>query len=73
MQKDLSGILDYFDLLKKARPEGRGSPAQRAWRRRKGILLEKTKFYQKMQLLAEKLIAASSRQKDGYIKVKAIL
>ncbi|MCX6718469.1 MAG: Asp-tRNA(Asn)/Glu-tRNA(Gln) amidotransferase subunit GatC [Candidatus Staskawiczbacteria bacterium] len=69
MQKDLSAILDYFDLLKKApKPE----TAQ--------ILLEQKtcsgglrKDEVERSDIASGIIEASPDKKDGYIKVKTIL
>ena len=69
MQKDLSAILDYFDLLKKAPksslglasgqgPEDNHLRADEALPRDAGCV--------------EKLIAAAPDKKDDYIKVKAI-
>lgn len=67
MQKDLSAILDYFSLLKKAPKEE--------------IILEKIKenaarkdeILQKRATLANDLILGAPDKKDGYIKVKAVL
>jgi len=68
MQKDMSAILDYFDLLKKARPEGtrlarpkgEAAPNLRKDEVRRGDL-------------ADEIIEAAPDKKDDYIKVKAIL
>ena len=76
MQKDLTEILGYFDLLKKARPEG----ARLA--RPKGVAAPKVgnlaaarkdEIKPKNDSLAEKLVSAAPDKKDGYIKVKTIL
>lgn len=69
MQKDLSKILDYFDLLKKA-----PSPAK--------VLKEQNLGGQAIHLrkdeaehsnLSDDIIALAPDKKDGYIKVKTIL
>jgi aspartyl/glutamyl-tRNA(Asn/Gln) amidotransferase C subunit len=66
MQKDLSAILDYFDLLKKApKPEKIGL-------RTPGVCTREDKILPRDASLVEKLIAASPDKKDDYIKVKAI-
>jgi len=68
MQKDMSAILDYFDLLKKApklktdRP--RGSIENSALRADEAI-------GQKRETV-QKIIAASPNKQDDYIKVKAV-
>lgn len=71
MQKDLSVILDYFDLLKKA-PYTKnftekfsvGAGAQH---------LRKDEVNPGKRDLVEKLIGAFPNKKDDYIKVKTIL
>ena len=70
MQKDLTEILGYFDLLKKV-PLRQGSAGQAAKVGNEN--LRKDEILQKDASLAEKLIAAAPSQKDGYIKVKTIL
>ena len=67
MQKDLSEILDYFNLLKKApKPSKteRGKGDLRATREDETI-----SSYD----IADKIISAFPEKKDGYIKVKTIL
>lgn len=68
MQKDLSAILDYFNLLKKA-PKvkiERHASAEGYGEARKDEAIN-----QKREVV-EKIIAASPDKKDDYIKVKAI-
>ena len=68
MQKDLSEILDYFDLLKKApKPEKMVEAAGDLRTTRKDEVLQRDTS------LAERIIAAAPDKKDDYIKVKAIL
>ena len=69
MQKDLSAILDYFALLKKAPKldiaveEARnGLEAMRA-----------DEVKERDDILTEKIIELSPDKKDGYFKVKTIL
>jgi aspartyl/glutamyl-tRNA(Asn/Gln) amidotransferase C subunit len=70
MQKDLSEILGYFDLLKKApkvqipRPEG--YPKSQFQNLRKDEVVSNHD-------LIDELIAAVPDKKDNYIKVKTIL
>lgn len=67
MQKDLSAILDYVDLLKKApklEVEAKTKGDLRATRKD-----EVTSVHEQ----ADKIIAGAPDKKDGYIKVKAIL
>jgi len=66
MQKDLSAILDYFDLLKKApKVKTQTVHAEKLIARKDEALLGDASC-------AEKLIAAAPDKKDDYIKVKAI-
>ena len=67
MQKDLSEILDYFDLLKRA-PASAKAPAGKA---QNNILRkdEALPFSDKR----DEIIAAAPDKKDDYIKVKAVL
>ena len=67
MQKDLSAILDYFDLLKKAPKVKMQSVSADAlaWR--------KDEIGPQNREVAEKIIAGAPDKKDGYIKVKTIL
>lgn len=68
MQKDLSAILDYFDLLKSAPAVLKESKDQ----------IKKENIFREDRIIlshdiAEELIEASPDKKDGYIKVKTIL
>lgn len=69
MQKDLSAILDYFNLLKKA-PKLK-SVAENKTGDLSATRKDEIRF--KDNGLAEKLVAAAPDKKDDYIKVKAIL
>lgn len=69
MQKDLSAILDYFNLLKKAPKPAKvlnGTKEDLSATRKDEIKLRDAS-------LADKLIASAPDKKDDYIKVKAIL
>ena len=66
MQKDLSAILDYFDLLKKAPKIKIKSVKSQISNLRKDEVLPKDAS------VAEKIIAAAPDTKDDFIKVKAI-
>jgi aspartyl-tRNA(Asn)/glutamyl-tRNA(Gln) amidotransferase subunit C len=71
MQNDMSAILDYFDVLKKAPKikvtEKSDSAHLRNLNTRKDIVREKPAG------LAGDLVNAAPDKKDGYIKVKQIL
>jgi aspartyl-tRNA(Asn)/glutamyl-tRNA(Gln) amidotransferase subunit C len=67
MQKDLSSILDYFNLLKKA-PKPAKSEKVIAEN-----ILRKDEPRQAGDSLAAKIIEAAPDTKDGYIKVKQVL
>lgn len=66
MQKDLSAILDYFDLLKRAPKINMYTPGVDKNALRKDEVLPRDTS------LSEKLIAAAPDKKDDYIKVKNI-
>lgn len=69
MQKDLSNILDYFDVLKKA-PKAKEKPfvvKDIKDTTRKDFVVEKPAS------LANNLVGSAPDTKDGYFKVKAIL
>ena len=68
MQKDLSAILDYFNLLEKAPPLHKSFAGQAL-----NNVLRKDEALTKDVSIAEKIIAAAPDKKDGYIKVKTIL
>ncbi len=69
MQKDLSSILDYFDVLKKAPKIKAKSFVAKAMKdtTRKDLVVERPAS------LANNLVQAAPDKKDGYIKVKSIL
>ena len=67
MQKDLSAILDYFNLLKKS-----PSPAKILSQQNLGGQAREDKVVSSHDIRDE-LIAAAPDKKDDYIKVKAIL
>jgi aspartyl-tRNA(Asn)/glutamyl-tRNA(Gln) amidotransferase subunit C len=68
MQKDLSVILDYFDLLKSASVlSGRNSSETK-----KANVFREDKVIEQKREVVEKIISASPDKKDDYIKVKAI-
>ena len=70
MQKDLSSILDYFDLLKKAEKPTSQS-ATKALDIEKVTRKDVVREYNAN--LANDLIQAAPDRKEGYIKVKSIL
>ncbi len=69
MQKDLSSILDYFDLLKKADTSKLKTLSHSIphGKTRLDLVLEENNN------LAGDLIKAAPNEKDGYIKVKQVL
>jgi len=67
MQKDLSGILDYFNVLKIA-PKN----LSKAKPYSKKNVLRKDEVAEKPTSLANNLVQAAPSKKDGYVKVKAI-
>lgn len=68
MQKDLSSILDYFNLLKKApKLELRPASAESF-----GVARKDEAIPQKREVV-QKIIASAPDKKDDYIKVKTIL
>ncbi len=69
MQKDLSEILGYFDLLKKA-DAGQHPVLTKPQHRVLGNL---RKDEVKRSDLASEIIGAAPDKKDGYIRVKSIL
>ena len=69
MQKDLTSILDYFNLLKKApkvKMEANNLTETSTWPRKDELIV-------KDNSVAEKIITAAPDKKDSYIKVKTIL
>ena len=68
MQKDLSSILDYFNVLKKApKPKKTDSSVRSEDATRKDNILEDSPN------LAKILIDVAPDKKNGYIKVKQVL
>ena len=67
MQKDLTEILGYFDLLKNVPEIVKNNDGKEI----KNIL-RKDETLEKDNSMAEKLIQAAPDKKDDYIKVKAI-
>ena len=66
MQKDLSAILDYFDLLKKApKPEKSIVKGDLSAARKDEVISSHD--------IVDEIITAAPDKKDGYIKVKTIL
>ncbi|MDP2741471.1 MAG: Asp-tRNA(Asn)/Glu-tRNA(Gln) amidotransferase subunit GatC [bacterium] len=68
MQKDLSSILDYFELLKKA---------PKILKKTEDLIKEDSNITRKDESkqsgLADELLGAAPDKKEEYIKVKAIL
>ncbi len=67
MQKDLSSILDYFDVLKKVKTEKLEIKDIA-----KNNVLRSDKSLPENNNLAGDLIEAAPDKKDGYIKVKTV-
>lgn len=65
MQKDLSAILDYFDLLEKA-------PSPKILKTEADLSATRKDEVVSSHDLADELIGAAPDKKDDYIKVKAI-
>jgi aspartyl-tRNA(Asn)/glutamyl-tRNA(Gln) amidotransferase subunit C len=72
MQKDLSAILDYFNLLEKARPVGARLARPKGEAAPKLNSLRKDESVPRDASLVERLVAAAPDKKEDYIKVKAI-
>lgn len=66
MQKDMSAILDYFDLLKKA-------PKVKVQNQKSEIKKLRTDEVISSYDMRDEIIAAAPDKKDDYIKVKTIL
>ena len=70
MQKDLSSILDYFAILKKAPKLAKDTQSE-------GLAIEKASrsdvVIERPASVANNLIALAPDKQDGYVKVKAIL
>ncbi|MEK7663963.1 MAG: Asp-tRNA(Asn)/Glu-tRNA(Gln) amidotransferase subunit GatC [Patescibacteria group bacterium] len=84
MQRDLSAILDYFDVLKKApRNNAESNSRSSALAESKTVspelrgiiknVVRKDEVSKKSASLANNLIAAAPDRKDEYIKVKQVL
>jgi aspartyl-tRNA(Asn)/glutamyl-tRNA(Gln) amidotransferase subunit C len=69
MQKDLSSILDYMDILKKVKG---GKEAVHAKNDAVNVV-RKDEIGEKQPHLAGDLIEAAPQKQDMYIKVKAVL
>jgi len=69
MQKDLSAILDYFDLLKKAPP----ASAKSFGVAKKANVFREDEINEQERETVDKIITSAPDKKDGYIKVKTIL
>ena len=69
MQKDLTAILDYFKVLKKA---PRSTKATKVTQEQKNGL-RKDEIKERPASLAGDLVQAAPQKKEGYVKVKAIL
>lgn len=68
MQKDLSSVLDYFDILKKAPAPVKDSAVKTSSDGLRADMVE-----EKPASLAHNLVAQAPDKKDDYIKVKSIL
>jgi len=68
MQKDMSAILDYFDLLKSA-----PVPQKQDYGETKKANILREDEVVSSHNIADELISAAPDKKDDYIKVKSIL
>ena len=68
MQKDMSAILDYFNLLKNQKSKIKNQN----YKSKIKNVLRKDEVVQKGSNLANNLIQQAPDKKDGYIKVKSI-
>ena len=66
MQKDLSGILDYFNVLKEVKGKVKKVTSQ------KENSLRNDEYVEENNNLAANLIEAAPDKKEGYIKVKTV-
>ncbi|HCC59846.1 MAG: hypothetical protein A2402_00455 [Candidatus Staskawiczbacteria bacterium RIFOXYC1_FULL_37_43] len=69
MQKDLSAILDYFDLLKSAPLPSKILQKQNLGGQAQNLRKDEAERCQ----LSDEIIGSAPDKKDDYIKVKAIL
>jgi len=67
MQKDLSEILDYFNLLKRAKTRGKISEVAK-----EKISLRKDQIKAQSEPVVKKLVEAAPDKKENHIKVKAV-
>ena len=71
MQKDLSAILDYFNLLNKALPAGRQGPKPAKMEKMVAEnILRKDEVIN--ENVAPKILSVAPDKKDGYLKVKQV-
>lgn len=71
MQKDLSAILDYFNLLKNL--DTSGEKISNDNYQLSNSNLRKDEVISQEREVIEKLIGSAPDKKDGYVKVKSIL
>ena len=71
MQKDLSAILEYFNLLKKAPKFVKSKTTSKFLQ--SGNATRKDEVIENPASLANNLVQQAPDKKDGYVKVKAIL
>ncbi|KKP31578.1 MAG: hypothetical protein A2312_03540 [Candidatus Staskawiczbacteria bacterium RIFOXYB2_FULL_32_9] len=71
MQKDLSGILDYFEILKKIDTSGIKIPNDKL--QITNFNLRKDEAISQDREVVEKLVQSAPDKKENYIKVKAVL
>jgi len=69
MQKDLSGILDYFKLLKQQKTQVKTGKKNVDTKNR----IRKDEVIMKNAQLADNILALAPERKERYIKVKSIL
>lgn len=76
MQKDLSSILDYFEILRKATSDKKQETSDKQQETSRNNLpnfLREDKTIAKNSSLANNLIAEAPDKKEGYIKVRSVL
>jgi aspartyl-tRNA(Asn)/glutamyl-tRNA(Gln) amidotransferase subunit C len=73
MQKDLTAILDYFDILKKIRKSKLKTQNHSSKLKTYDNVLRKDEAMARDPNLANDLLRSAPETKDGYIKVKSIL
>ncbi len=72
MQTDLSSILDYFDILKKAKSDPNIRMASESTNMQNNAT-RKDEVVERPASLANNLVGLAPDKKDDYVKVKAIL